>query len=281
MRKEHLKIVCAGIWAYEGLNKMFFIQAIITIWQREVIRYLRDKIRIISTLFQPIMFLFIFGMGLQETLAAGNFSMDFIQFMYPGIIAINVMGVAFFSTISTVWDREFGFLKEILVAPVSRTAIVLGKILGATTVAVLQALILLIIAPFISVNLSFIIVLKLFFSMALLAFSISCLSLLIASLMTTMESFGLLMQVLIFPMFFLSGAFFPLTTVPFWMTVLSKINPLTYGVDALRQIILGPQVSAEVINSVALHSVSTNTLFLIVFSVIMVTIAVLTFDRNS
>ena len=281
MRKEHLKIVCAGIWAYEGLNKMFFIQAIITIWQREVIRYLRDKIRIISTLFQPIMFLFIFGMGLQETLAAGNFSMDFIQFMYPGIIAINVMGVAFFSTISTVWDREFGFLKEILVAPVSRTAIVLGKILGATTVAVLQALILLIIAPFISVNLSFIIVLKLFFSMALLAFSISCLSLLIASLMTTMESFGLLMQVLIFPMFFLSGAFFPLTTVPFWMTVLSKINPLTYGVDALRQIILGPQVSAEVINSVALHSVSTNTLFLIVFSLIMVTIAVLTFDRNS
>ncbi|MBU1255706.1 ABC transporter permease [Patescibacteria group bacterium] len=260
---------------------MFFIQAIITIWQREVIRYLRDKIRIISTLFQPIMFLFIFGMGLQETLAGGNFSMDFIQFMYPGIIAINVMGVAFFSTISTVWDREFGFLKEILVAPVSRTAIVLGKVLGATTVAVLQALILLIIAPFISVNLSFIIVLKLFFSMALLAFSISCLSLLIASLMTTMESFGLLMQVLIFPMFFLSGAFFPLKNVPLWMTVLSKINPLTYGVDAFRQIILGPQVSAEVINSVALHSVSTNTLFLIIFSFIMVTIAVLTFDRNS
>jgi len=260
---------------------MFFIQAIITIWQREVIRYLRDKIRIISTLFQPIMFLFIFGMGLQETLAGGNFSMDFIQFMYPGIIAINVMGVAFFSTISTVWDREFGFLKEILVAPVSRTAIVLGKVLGATTVAVLQALILLLIAPFVGVNLSFIIILKLFFSMALLAFAISCLSLLIASLMTTMESFGLLMQVLIFPMFFLSGAFFPLTSVPLWMTVLSKINPLTYGVDVFRQIILGPQVSVEVINSVALHSVSTNILFLIIFSFIMVTIAVLTFDRNS
>ncbi len=260
---------------------MDFIQAVITIWHREVIRYLRDKIRIVSTFFQPLMFLLIFGIGLQETLADGNFSMDFIQFMYPGIIAINVMGVAFFATISTVWDREFGFLKEILVAPISRLSIVIGKILGATTVAVFQALILLIIAPFVGINLSLMIVLKLFFFMALLAFSISCLSLLIASLMTTMESFGLIMQLLIFPMFFLSGAFFPLTAVPLWMTALSKINPLTYGVDAFRQIILGPQVSAEVINSVALHSISANTLFLIIFSFIMVTIAVLTFERNS
>ena len=110
---------------------MYFVQPIITIWQREIIRYTRDKTRIISTLIQPLMFLAIFGTGFRQTLAQGNFGVDFIQFMYPGIIAMTVMGVAFFSTISTVWDREFGFLKEILVAPVSRTAIAVGKTLGA------------------------------------------------------------------------------------------------------------------------------------------------------
>lgn len=147
---------------------MYFIQAIFTIWQRELIRYVRGKTRIISTLFQPLMFLFIFGMGLRQTLAQGNFGVDFIQFMYPGIIAMSVMGVAFFSTVSTVWDREFGFLKEILVAPVSRTAIALGKALGATTIAAIQGLILLILAPLIGVNIH-LAVIPLLFLLILLA----------------------------------------------------------------------------------------------------------------
>src|SRR4030042_5821762 len=126
----------------------YFFQAIQTIWKREIIRYLRDRARIFSTFAQPLMFLAIFGLGLRQTLAQGNFGIDFLKFMYPGIIAMNVMGIAFFSTVSTVWDREFGFLKEILVAPVSRTSIVLGKAFGATTVAATQALLLLVIAPF-------------------------------------------------------------------------------------------------------------------------------------
>ncbi|RMD59650.1 ABC transporter [Candidatus Parcubacteria bacterium] len=260
---------------------MNFIQAIYTIWQREIIRYIRDKTRILSTLLQPLMFLAIFGTGLRQTLAQGNFGVDFVQFMYPGIIAMSVMGVAFFSTISTVWDREFGFLKEILVAPVSRTAIAIGKTLGATTIAALQALILLILAPFIGISIHLAIIPKLFVFILLLSFTISGMGLLIASLMKTTESFGLLMQILVFPMFFLSGAFFPLTAVPAWMSALSHINPLTYGVDAFRQIIIGAQVSPEVIQNIILYPIHINALFLIIFSIVMVAAAVCAFNRKS
>lgn len=260
---------------------MHFIQTIITIWQREIIRYIRDKTRIISTLLQPLMFLIIFGSGLRQTLAQGNFGVDFIQFMYPGIIAMSVMGVAFFSTISTVWDREFGFLKEILVAPVSRTAIAVGKTLGATTIAALQALILLLIAPLIGISINPAIIPELFLFMLLLSFAISGMGLLIASLMKTTESFGLLMQVLIFPMFFLSGAFFPLTAVPTWMSILSNINPLTYGVDAFRQIILKSQISQEVIDNIVLYPIHINALFLMAFSTVMVVAAVYAFNKKT
>lgn len=256
-------------------------QAIYTIWQREIIRYLRDKTRIFSALFQPLMFLLIFGTGLRQTVNNPNFGFDFIQFMYPGIIAMSVMSVAFFSTISTVWDREFGFLKEILVAPVSRISIAVGKTLGATTIATLQALILLILAPFIGIKIGSAIIFELLFFMILIAFTISGLGLLIASLMKTTESFGLLMQLLIFPMFFISGAFFPLNNVPFWMSALSKINPLTYGVDALRQVLLKNQVSQIILTKFALRSIFSNALFLLVFSIVMLSLAVLAFNKRN
>ncbi len=260
---------------------MEFFQAIVTIWQREIIRYTRDKTRIVSTLLQPLMFLLIFGAGLRQTLAAGNFGVDFVKFMYPGIIAMSVMGVAFFSTISTVWDREFGFLKEILVAPVSRTAIALGKTLGATTIAALQAFILLAIAPFVGISIHLAIIPQLLIFMLLLSFAISGMGLFIASLMKTTESFGLLMQVLIFPMFFLSGAFFPLTAVPYWMSIVSKINPLTYGVDSFRQIILSSEVSREVIQKIVLYPLYIDALFLVAFSTIMIFAAVLAFNKKN
>jgi ABC-2 type transport system permease protein len=201
--------------------------------------------------------------------------------MYPGIIAVNVMGVAFFSTISTVWDREFGFLKEILVAPVSRTSIVLGKILGATTIAATQALLLLVLAPIIGVSIHLAIIPELFLFMLLLAFTISGLGLLIASLLKSLESFGLLMQLLVFPMFFLSGAFFPLTDVPIWMKFLSAINPLSYGVDALREMILRNQIAQVEIVKITLRSPAANAMYLILFSVILVSAAVVAFNRRN
>jgi ABC-2 type transport system permease protein len=255
--------------------------AIYTIWERELIRYWRDKIRIVTTLIQPLMFLAIFGTGLRSALASSSLGIDFLKFMYPGIIAVNVMGVAFFSTISTVWDREFGFLKEILVAPVSRTSIVLGKVLGATTIAATQALLLLILAPLIGISLQWSIIPELFLFMLLLAFTISGMGLLIASLLKSLESFGLLMQLLVFPMFFLSGAFFPLTSVPGWMRVLSMIDPLTYGVDALREMILRSQVPSAEIAKIILRSPSANTIYLILFSVIFLSAAVVAFNRRN
>ncbi|MFA5359429.1 MAG: ABC transporter permease, partial [Patescibacteria group bacterium] len=248
--------------------------------KRESIRYVRDKARIFSTLLQPLMFLVIFGAGLGSTLTKGNFGVDYIKFMYPGIIAMNVMGIAFFSTVSTVWDREFGFLKEILVAPISRTSIVVGKILGAVTVASTQALLLLALAPFLGIHLNILIIIKLFLFMMLLAFAISGLGLLIASLMKTTESFGIIMQVLIFPMFFLSGAFFPLTNVPLWMTILSRFNPLTYGVDGMRHIILSG-IPTELAQKLFLYPVQINILILLAFSVFMVSIATLAFNKRS
>jgi len=227
------------------------------------------------------MFLFIFGAGLSSTLTQGNFGIDFIKFIYPGIIAMNVMGIAFFSTVSTVWDREFGFLKEILVAPISRTSISIGKALGATTIASLQALILLIIAPFIGVQLHILVVLQLFGLMILLSFAISGIGLLIASLMKTTETFGLVMQVLIFPMFFLSGAFFPLNNVPTWMTIISRVNPLTYGVDAMRRIILSGEISQQVLGRLVINTTMVNVFFLLAFSVVMISAAVIAFNKKA
>jgi ABC-2 type transport system permease protein len=259
---------------------MYFFQAIYTIWRREIIRYVRDRARIFSTFLQPLMFLAIFGLGLRSTLAQGNFGIDFIKFMYPGIIAMSVMGIAFFSTVSTVWDREFGFLKEILVAPVPRVAIVIGKISGAMTIASTQALILLVLAPFIGVSIHIVSILELFLFFLVLSFAISGSGLLIASLMKTTESFGVVMQVLIFPMFFLSGAFFPLTSIPGWLSVISRINPLTYGVDAARQILLGPQTPAAVLEKLSLYPIHIDILALAIFSLIVVSAAVWAFNRR-
>jgi len=259
---------------------MYITQPIITIWEREIIRYTRDRARVFVTLFQPLMFLVIFGTGFRQTLAQGNFGVDFIQFMYPGIIAMSLMSVAFFSTISTVWDREFGFLKEILVAPVSRTSIAIGKSLSATTLASFQALVLLVIAPIIGIKIHILLIPYMFLFMVILAFSISALGMLFASLVKSIENFGIIMNVLVFPMFFLSGAFFPLNAVPNWMEVLSRINPLTYGVDALRQIILSPQVPEQVLSKLTLFPIYFDALFLIGFSVIMIFAAVTAFNKE-
>lgn len=260
---------------------MRFLSAIVTIWQRELLRYWRDKTRIVSTLVQPLMFLAIFGFGLRRTLATGALGVDFVLFMYPGILAISVMSVAFFSTISTVWDREFGFLKEILVAPIPRTSIALGKALGATTVASLQALALLVLAPVVHLKLHVQVIPSVLLVLLVVAFTIAGFGLLVASLMRTTERFGLVMQLLVFPMFFLSGAFFPLTAVPPWMAVIAHLDPLIYGVDALRQLLLQHQVAAATIQQLALYPVAIDVLILFGFSCLMVSAAVAAFNRTS
>ncbi len=256
-----------------------FFAAIGVIWQREIIRYLRDRVRIASSFFQPIMFLVIFGAGLRNAMAARDFGVDFLQFMYPGIIAMNVMGVAIFSTVSTVWDREFGFLKEILAAPVPRASVALGKACGAATIASGQASVLLLLAPLLGVHFGLGALINLIAFMMLLAFTVAGLGLVIASRMKSMESFGIVMQVIVFPMFFLSGAFFPLTNVPVWMKVASRLDPLTYGVDAFRQILLGDELSEAAAKEMILHPLYINGLCLAGMSALLLTAAVRSFQK--
>lgn len=258
-----------------------FLMAVFTLWQREMLGYVRDRARIISSLMQPLIFLVIFGVGLRRVMAAGIPGVDFLQFMFPGTIAMSIMGVAFFSTVSTVFDREFGFLKEILVAPVPRTAVALGKALGGTTVAAIQALILMVLAPLIGLTFSPLILPELFGLMLLLALAISGMGLLFASMMKSTESFGIVMQVFIFPMFFLSGAFFPLTTVPTWMSIVAHINPLSYAVDAFRQVLLGSSgVAPQLLDALRLHSLATDAAALVGFAVVTLTAAVWAFRRE-
>ena len=210
-----------------------------TIWYRDVLRFWHDKARMFSALLFPIFFLIIFGAGLSRSIGAMAEGVDFIQFMYPGIIAMSVLMGAFMSGVSIVWDREYGFLKEVLVAPISRISVAVGRTLGSATVATIQGLIILVLAPFVNVSLTVWMVLALIPLTFLLAASMGSLGILLASRIKSTEAFQAIMQMLMFPMMFLSGVFFPLQDLPSWMSVIVKINPASYGVAAIRQVVLG------------------------------------------
>ena len=211
---------------------------------RELIRFVRDRSRIISSIAFPLLFLVIFGAGFSRVMGTLAPGIDFVRFMYPGIIAMTVLTTSLFAGIGVVWDREFGFLKEILVAPLGRTGIVLGKASGATVLALLQAGIMLLIAPLVGVELEITMILALIPVVVVLSLGLSGLGILVASFMRSQQGFQLAIQLLIFPLIFLAGVFFPVNSVPVWLEVLAKLNPLTYGVDAIRQIFLGPGAAA-------------------------------------
>jgi len=212
---------------------------------RELLRFVRERSRLVGTLLQPLLFLVVFGVGFSGIIGPLAPGVDFVQFIFPGLIAMSVLTTALFAGVSVVWDREFGFLKEIMVAPLGRSGIVLGKAVGAAGVAVVQGLLMLVIAPFIGVSLSVGAVLAVIPVIVILAVALAGLGLILASFLRSQQGFQLLMQIIIFPMIFLAGVFFPIGSAPAWLQVASKINPLTYGVDALRQIFLGTGGSAE------------------------------------
>jgi ABC-2 type transport system permease protein len=213
---------------------------------RELLRFVSERSRIVSSLAFPLLFLVIFGAGFGKVIGSLAPGVDYIQFMYPGIVAQSVLTSSLFAGVSVVWDREFGFLREILVAPIGRSGIVFGKAIGATVTALLQVAIMLILAPIVGVDLSPAIVLGLVPVVTILALGLSGLGILIASFMTSQQGFQLVIQLLIFPLIFLAGVFFPVNNVPDWLEVVSKVNPLTYGVDAIRQIFLGSDVALGV-----------------------------------
>lgn len=217
------------------------VVAIYVVAYRELLRFVRERSRLISSFAMPLLFLIIFGAGFTRTIGAMAPGVDFVQFMYPGIIAMTVLMNSVMSGLSVVWDREFGFLKEILVAPLARSGIVLGKATGAAVVSLLQASVMLLLAPLVNVTITAGLVLRLIPVLILISLSLSGLGLLIASRMRSLQGFQLVVQLLVFPLIFLSGVFFPVNNVPAWLEIISKVNPLTYGVDAVRQLFLAGQ----------------------------------------
>jgi len=208
-------------------------------WLRQLKRYFRSKARIFGSIGQPLLFLVALGFGFGPTFAKAGEG-DYIQFLTPGIITMSILFTALFSGIEIIWDRQFGFLKETLVAPVSRFEIVIGKTLGGATVAVFQGLIIAIAAMFIGFKPQDIWTLPLaLLIMMLIAILFAALGTAIASVLDDMQGFQLIMNFLVMPLFFLSGALFPLDESPGFIQVIAMINPLSYGVDALRGVFLG------------------------------------------
>jgi ABC-2 type transport system permease protein len=203
------------------------------VWQREVIRFWQDRSRLVATLLQPVLFLFVLGTGLSSLTSLGGISLR--TFMFPGVLAMSTMFTAMFSAASLVWDREFGFLREMLVAPVSRSAIMVGKALGGATVATIPSVAILALAGAVGVPYSPMLMLALVIELLLLSFVLTSVGLLVAGRIKQIQSFMAITQLFLMPMLFLSGALFPLTNLPAWLHVLTRVNPLTYAVDPMRR----------------------------------------------
>ena len=222
------------------------LRAVSIVWRRELIRFRRDRLRTITSLIQPLLFLLVLGTGL-SSLAKGSMppGVSFKAFIYPGVLAMSVMFTAIFSAASIVWDREFGFLREMLVAPVSRSAIVVGKCLGGATIATFQGIVMLALAGLADVPYDPVLMITLVGELLLLAFTLTAFGVMMAARIKQFQAFMALTQMLVMPLFFLSGALYPLTGLPAWLSVLTRIDPLTYVVGPMRHAVfshldLGP-----------------------------------------
>ncbi len=211
------------------------LRAVSIVWRRELIRFRTDRLRAITSLVQPVLFLFVLGTGLSGLASHGLPSgVDFRTFIYPGVLAMSVLFTSIFSAASIVWDREFGFLREMLVAPVRRWAIVVGKCLGGATVATFQGLIFLALAGVAHVPYDPLLLLTLVGELLLLSFTLTAFGVMMAARVKQIQAFMALTQLIVLPLFFLSGALYPLNGLPAWLTVLTRLDPLTYIVDPMR-----------------------------------------------
>jgi ABC-2 type transport system permease protein len=247
--------------------------AIYVLWLRDMKRFVRAKSRIIGNLAMPLFFLAFLGMGFSRMTIPGSGSNDvnYIRFLIPGIIGMSLLFSSTFAGLSVLWDREFGFLKEIMVAPVSRVSIVIGRIAGGTTTALIQGVLIL----GISFLMGFKILnpLKLLFSLAfmiLIAVTFLGMGLIFASKMRDMQGFSIIMNFVIFPIFFLSGALYPLQNFPAWLRYISHLDPLTYGVDGLRGALIG----------VSSYSIIFNFGMMAVFSAVMIGLGAYFFEKS-
>ena len=250
------------------------LNAIYVVVAREFIKFTRERGRLVSTLARPVLWLFLVGGGMSK-MVSPDMGMPYMQFIFPGIIGMTILFSSIFSSISIIWDKEFGFMKEMLVAPVSRFSIVVGKALSGTLVSTIQALIILLLFPFVGLKLD---MSQIFFILCIsiiLSFCLSSLGILIATFYESFESFSVIMNFVVMPMFFLSGAMYPVKLLPHALGFLTKINPLTYGIDALKYMVFPERKMLTQDFPLAL-----DISVIILASVIFVTIAGNVFERR-
>ncbi|HLZ58981.1 MAG TPA: ABC transporter permease [Ktedonosporobacter sp.] len=249
----------------------FFIdlEGIAMIWLRDMVRLWRQRTRLLGAVARALVWLFALGFGLRGSLGSvAGFSYE--QFVFPGVIAMTVIFSGLQSAVSIVYDREFGFLKEVQVAPTPRSTLVIGKCLGGASSSTIQALIILIFAPFASVALNPVNVLATIVATFVTALAISGLGVVIAMWITDFENFGTIQNFITLPLYMFSGAIFPTRQVPPWLHSVLVLNPLSYGVNAIRGVLLGYDIS----------SVPYNLAVLLAFTVVMLSIAILMSRRE-
>lgn len=268
------------------------LRGVYIIWYRDLLRWWRDRQRILPSLVQPVLYLFVFGVGLSSAMGGGGgaatLGVNYTTFMYPGVLTMGVLFTSMFSAMSIVWDREFGFLKEIQVAPIPRAAVAVGKALGGSTQAILQATLIVAMAPLAGVTVTPLMLVKVLALMFLLAFALASIGVALASRMKTMEGFQMIVNFFMMPMLFLSGAFFPLQGLPAWLSVLTHLDPAAYAVDAIRRVVLeAAGVQPEMLNSLAITGPSGAPLdimfeaaLLVVFSAIGLFLAIRWFGET-
>ena len=246
--------------------------AIFVLWLREMKRFSRAKSRIIGALAFPLFFLAFLGLGFRRMTIPGlSGDVTYISFLVPGILGMSLLFSSTFGGLSVLWDREFGFLKEIMVAPVSRISIVLGRIAGGITTSLIQGLLILAISILIGFRLTSVLVLPMaLVFMVLISITFLGLGLIFASKMRDMQGFSIVMNFVIFPLFFLSGALYPLDNFPVWLRVLSHLDPLTYGVDGLRAIMIGQSS----------YPLLINLIIMVAFSLIMIFLGAYFFEKS-
>lgn len=212
-------------------------RAMRTVWWRDLVRFSTDRMSIMSWLIQPLLFLFVLGPGLQTLSEPSTGGVDLTTFMFPGTVCMVLTFSAIFSAASLVWDRELGFLRELMVAPVRRSSIILGKCLGGTTIAASQGVIVLALAGLVDVPYDPVLLLGMFGLVLLIAFTITAFGVMVAVTIEQARTFTSVVQMLVFPMIFLSGALYPVSGLPTWLAVLNRLNPLAYAVDPMRRLV--------------------------------------------
>jgi ABC-2 type transport system permease protein len=260
-----------------------FSRAVGIVWRRELIRFTRSRMRVTTSLAQPVLYLFVFGVGLGRLIGGSIPGFDFKAFLFPGVVIMSIIFSAVFSAVSIVWDREFGFLREMLVAPVPRSGIVVGKALGGATVSTIQGALVLVFAPLVGIKISPAVLAAALGIMALSAFTLTSFGIVVAARIQRIESFQAVMQFFLMPIFFLSGALYPVETLPSWLGVLAKLDPATYGVTALRRVMLGSNPTGGYGTSMSIFgarlSVGAELAILLGVGAVMCAIAVALFRR--